>query len=289
MELRLLQYYLAVVREGNISRAAEALHVTQPTLSRQMAQLEDELGAQLFIRGRRLELTDAGHMLQRRAQEVCDLVGKIEDEFAQKKDLAGVISIGSGGLQSSRVLPELMAGFRALHPKVSFHLHTNSADYVRDQLDRGLLDFGLLLEPVDIAKYDYIRMRDRERWGLLLRRGHPLAQKAFIECEDVWGETLIASDRLPIQKELLNWIGRPAAELDIICTFNLITNAAVIVESGLASALTIEGAVSQFSADRLVFRPLRPELSMTSVFAWKKLQADFGAAGAFLAYAKSML
>lgn len=289
MELRVLQYYLAVVREGNITKAAEALHVTQPTLSRQMAQLEDELGAQLFVRGRQIELTDAGSMLQRRAEEVVGLVGKIEDEFSQKRDLAGTISIGSGGLHSSRILPELMSGFRELHPNVGFHLYTNSADYVKEQLEQGILDFGLLMEPVDVDKFDYIRMRDRERWGLLLRRGHPLAQKDFITREDVWGETLVASDRLSVQKELLNWIGRPAAELDIMATFNLINNAVAIVDGGLASALTIEGAVSMLASDRLVFRPLSPELSMTSVFAWKRLLPDFGAASAFLAYAKSML
>lgn len=288
MELRLLEYYLAVVREGNISKAAEALHVTQPTLSRQMAQLEDELGTQLFVRGRHLELTDAGVMLQRRAEEVTTLMGKIEDEFTQK-DIGGVISIGSGGLYSSRVLPEIMANFRAIHPNVTYHLYTNSADYVKEQLEQGLLDFGLLLEPIDVTKFDYIRMKDKERWGLLLRKSHPLAQKEYITKEDVWGETLITSDRLSVEKEVLNWIGRPRSELNILATYNLINQAANIVDGGLASAITIEGAVNMFASDRLVFRPLYPELSMTSVFAWKKMLPEFGAASAFLDYFKSML
>lgn len=289
MELRLLQYYLTVVREGNISKAADVLHVTQPTLSRQMGQLEEELGTQLFIRGRHLELTDAGVMLKRRAEEVTALVGKIEDDFSNEKEIGGVISIGSGGLYSSRILPEVMSGFRKLHPKVSFHLYTNSADYVKEQMEEGILDFGLLLEPVDVTKFDYIRMKDRERWGLLLRKTHPLAKKKAIRKEAIWNETIITSDRLSIQKELLNWIGKPESELDIFCTYNLITQAVNIVDSGLASALTIEGAVSMFPTDRLVFRPLEPELSMSSVFAWKKLQPGFGAAGAFLDYFKSML
>ncbi len=284
MELRLLQYFLAVVREENISRAAESLHVTQPTLSRQMAQLEKELGTQLFIRGRHLELTDAGMMLKRRAEEVTSLIGKIEDEFAQKKEIGGVISIGSGGLHSTRTLLEVMDGFRRLHPKVRFQIYTNSAEYIKAQLEQGILDFGLLLEPVDITKFDYIRMRDRERWGLLLRRGHPLAAKDTITREDVWNETLITSDRMPIQKELLNWIGKPESELDVFATYNIITHAAEIVDSGIASALTIEGAVKMFASDRLVFRPLAPELSMTSVFAWKKFLPGFGAASAFLDY-----
>lgn len=289
MELRLLQYYLVVIQEGNISKAAETLHVTQPTLSRQMGQLEEELGVQLFIRGRHLELTDAGIMLQRRAEEVNALVGKIEDDFADAKEIGGVISIGSGGLYSSRILPEIMSGFRKNHPNVSFHMYTNSADYVKEQLEQGLLDFGLLLEPIDVTKFDYIRMKDKERWGLFLRKSHPLAKKEYITREDIWNETIITSDRLSIQKELLNWIGKPESELDIFCTYNLITQAVNIVDSGLASALTIEGAVNMYPSDRLVFRPLYPELSMTSVFAWKKMLPEFGAAGAFLSYFKSML
>lgn len=289
MELRVLEYFLAVVREENISKAAEVLHITQPTLSRQIAELEDELGAKLFIRGRKLTLTDAGVMLKRRAEEVVSLMDKIEDEFAQKKEIGGVISIGTGGLYASRILPEIMAGFRKLHPKVSFDVYTNSADYVKDRLDQGLLDFGLLMEPIDVGKYDYIRMKDKERWGLFLRKSHPLAQKPYITKEDIWKETLITSDRLSVQKEILNWVGKPLEELDVFCTFNLITNAVNIVDAGLASALTIEGAVDMFPSDRLVFRPLYPELSMSSVFTWKKLNSDFGAANAFLSYFKSML
>lgn len=289
MELRHLEYFLAVVREGNISRAADALHITQPTLSRQMAELEAELGAALFVRGRHLALTDAGMMLKRRAEEVTALMAKIEGEFAQKSEIGGVISIGSGGLYASRVLPELMAGFRKLHPKVSFELYTNSADHVKAQLEQGLLDFGLLLEPIDVTKFDYIRMKDKERWGLLLRKSDPLAGKTSITKEDVWGQTLITSDRLPIQKELTNWIGKSENELDVFATYNLIDQAVAVVDSGVASALTIEGAVNMLASDRLVFRPLEPELSMTSVFAWKKFQPDFGAARAFLDYFKTML
>ena len=289
MELRLLQYFLAVAREENISRAADTLHLTQPTLSRQMAQLEKELGAALFVRGRHFKLTGAGMLLRRRAEEVTALMGKIEDEFTQSREISGEISIGTGGLYATRILPEIMAGFRRLHSHVHFRLYTNSAEHSKALMEQGLLDFGLLLEPVDIAKFDYIRMKDRERWGLLVRESHPLAAKEYITKEDVWKEILITSDRLPIQRELLQWIGKPAGELDVFATYNIITQVANIVDSGLASALTIEGAVRMFASDCLVFRPLFPELSMTSVFAWKKFQPDFGAANAFLTYFKSML
>lgn len=289
MELRMLQYFLAVVQEQNISRAADVLHITQPTLSRQMAQLEEELGATLFIRGKHLELTDAGVMLRRRAEEVISLMGKIDDEFTHKKEIGGVISIGSGGLYAMQALPPIMESFRKQYPKVQFQIYTNSAEHIKERLEQGLLDFGLLLEPVEVSKFDYIRMKEKERWGLLLRKGHPLAQKKYITKEDLIGETLITSDRLSIQKELESWLGDFKDRLDIFATYNIITNAVMLVDSGIASALTIEGAVHLLATNRLVFRPLAPELSMTSVFVWKKFQPGFGAAGVFLDYFKSML
>lgn len=286
MEFRVLEYFLAIAQEGNLSRAADVLHVTQPTLSRQMAQLEEELGAQLFIRGRCLTLTDAGIMLRRRAEEVAALMGKIEGEFAQNEVLGGIISIGSGGLSSSRMLPEAMDGFRKRYPKVQFQLYTNSAEYIKERLEQGLLDFGILLEPVDVTKFDYIRLKEKERWGVLLRAGHPLAKKQAITKEDLLHETLIMTSRVSIQKEIENWFGQPLSTLDIFATYNIITNVAMMVDSGVASALTIEGAVHLFGGERMVFRPLFPELSMTTVLAWKKFQPNFGAAGKFLAYIK---
>ena len=288
MEFRVLQYFLTVVREENMSRAAEVLHVTQPTLSRQMAQLEEELGTKLFIRGRHLALTDAGVMLRRRAEEVTSLMDKIESEFEMQSDIGGVISIGSGGLSASHVLPLVMEGFRQKYPKVQFQLYTNSAEYVKERLEQGLLDFGFLLEPVDVTKFDYIRIPQKERWGLLLSSKHPLAVKRYITKEDLMEERLITTNRLSIQKELENWFGVSFSELDVFATYNIITNVAMLVDSGVASALTIEGAVDLFEGERMVFRPLYPELSMTSVLAWKKFQPNFGAAGKFLDYFKSM-
>lgn len=288
MELRILQYFLAVVREENISRAAEVLHITQPTLSRQMAQLEEELGTQLFIRGKHMTLTDAGVMLKHRAEEVVTLMDKIENEFAGQQEIGGVISIGSGGLNASHMLPAAMDAFRKKYPKVQFQLYTNSAEYIKEKLEQGVLDIGLLLEPVDVTKFDYIRMKNTEKWGLLLKREHPLASKPYITREDLIGEPLITTNRKSIQKELENWLGETVERLDIFATYNIVTNVAMLVDSGVASALTIEGAVDLFCSDRMVFRPLYPELSMTSVLAWKKYQPNFGAAGKFLEYIKSI-
>lgn len=288
MEVRVLEYFLAVVQEENLSKAAEVLHVTQPTLSRQMAQLEEELGAQLFVRGRHLVLTDAGVMLRRRAEEVVALMQKIENEFDRQQEIGGVISIGSGGLNASRMLPEVMDGFRKKYPKVQFQLYTNSAEYIKERLSQGLLDFGILLEPIDVTKFDYIRLKEREKWGVLLRSGHPLAKKKFVTREDLLTEPLIMTSRESIQKELENWFGVPFSSLDIFATYNIITNVAMLVDSGVASAVTIEGAVNLFGGERMVFRPLYPELSMTSVLVWKKFQPNFGAAGKFLEHLKCM-
>lgn len=286
MELRVLQYFLAVVREENISRAAEVLHITQPTLSRQIAQLEEELGTPLFIRGRRLSLTDAGAMLRVRAEEVVSLVGKIEDEFAEKSEIGGVISIGSGGLMALQSILPALIQFQRNYPKVRYTFYTNSAEYTKERLDQGLLDMGFLLEPIDVAKYDYIRMKEKERWGLLLPAGHPLARAEAVTRDDLFTVPLIMSAREPVQKELETWLGADWDKLSIIATYNLITNVAPVVAGGYAAALTIEGAANFFDRDRMVFRPLVPELAFTSVLAWKKFQPHFSAASQLLEYIK---
>lgn len=288
MELRLLEYFLAVVREENITRAAEILHVTQPTLSRQMAQLEEELGVELFTRGRHLKLTDAGILLRRRAEEVTSLIGKTIQELEEQAEPEGTISIGSGGLISSQNLPAAMEAFRKQHPRIQYHFYTNSADYVKELLEQGLLDFGFLLEPIDVTKFDYLRMKEKERWGLLMNAGHYLAGKEHICKEDLLHIPLITTDRLLVQRELEQWLGKPLSDLEIFATYNIVTHAAMLVESGAAAALTIEGAVNLFEESRLVFRPLYPELSMSSVLAWKKFQPESSAAWKFLEYFKSI-
>lgn len=288
MEFKTLQYFLAVVREENISRAAEVLHITQPALSRYMSQLEEELGTQLFIRGRHLTLTDAGVMLRQRAEEVVSLMDKIESEFEEQSQISGIISIGTGGLNASRMLPPIIEKFRQKYPKVQFRLYTNSAEHIKERIEQGLLDFGLLMEPVDVSKYDYIRMREKEKWGLLMRRDSPLAEKSYITKDDLYGIPIMTTDRVSVQKEFENWFGDEIGKLNVFMTFNIITNAIMFVSSGLVYALTIEGAVDSFDKEQLAFRPLHPELSASSVLVWKKFHPNFGAAGKFLGALKSM-
>ncbi len=289
MEIRVLKYFLAVVREENISRAAETLHITQPTLSRQISQLEDELGTQLFVRGKHLTLTDAGVMLRRRAEEVTELMDKIESEFAEPDEVAGQIVIGEGALMSSGLLMSAMLRFREKYPKVSYELYSNTSDYIKERLDKGLCDFGLLLEPVDIEKYDFLRMPVKEQWGLYMEKGHPLAEKEVITREDLMDVPLITASRLAVQKEIANWLGEDIDRLNIFATSNIITNAQIIMKPGNICFMTIEGAMESFQEGNMVFRPLYPELSLSSVLVWKKFQPFSNAAGRFLTEFKTML
>jgi len=288
LEFRELQYFLAVVREENITRAAESLHITQPTLSRQMTLLEEKLGAKLFVRGKYLSLTDAGMMLRRRAEEASALMDNIQRDFQEDEELAGRISIGMGGLHAFRELARAMDSFKKLYPRVDFSCHTNNADYIKEQIDQGILDFGLLLEPVDISRYSIIRMEEKEIWGLFMRRDHPLAAKEKICSSDLHTCRLIVSARESVNRQLEMWLGAKMSSLDIFAVYNIITNVATLVEDGLAAALTIRGAVECMEGDKMVFRPLEPELSMTSVLAWKKIQPGLGVAGKFLQHVKDM-
>ena len=185
MEIRVLRYFLAVVREQNISRAAESLHLTQPTLSRQLAELEAEIGRPLFERGRRLSLTEAGVMLRHRAEEAVALVDRIEADFRHAEDIGGTLAIGSGVYAAGSEVIRTLEEFSLRYPKVQYEIYTNSADTLRERLDAGLLDFALLQEPIDVAHYDYFRLPTKERWGVFTQAGSALAKKKRL-CHNKW-------------------------------------------------------------------------------------------------------
>ncbi len=281
MEIRVLRYFLAVVREQNISRAAESLHLTQPTLSRQIAELEAELGQPLFERGRRLALTEAGVMLRHRAEEAVALVDRIEADFRHAEDVGGTLAIGSGVYAAGSEVIRALEEFSLRYPKVQYEIYTNSADTLRERLDAGLLDFALLQEPIDVAHYDYFRLPTKERWGIITRTGSGLAKKKKIRKQDLAGRRLINTGRLSVRKEVEHWLG-DMAELQIFACHNLVDNSLPLVESGFADAITIEGAVSHYDPARFAFRPFDPPLTSTVVLAWKRFQPTFGAAGRFL-------
>ena len=202
-----------------------------------------------------------GMRLKRRAEEVVSLVDKVESEFIGKKDIEGIISIGTGGIAASKFLPEAIESFRKKNPNVYYQFYTNSAEFIKERLDQGLLDFGLVLEPIDISKYDYLRIKNKEKWGLLMRSDNILAQKKHILKEDLYKEVIVVTERLSLQKEIANWIGDDFSNLNILATYNIVTNIVILVNSGMASVLTIEGAVKDFIGDKLIFRPLYPERS----------------------------
>ncbi len=281
MELRVLRYYLTVVREENITRAAEVLHLTQPTLSRQLSELETELGAKLFVRGKRkITLTEQGMLLRRRAEELVALAEKTEREFhEQDETLTGTISIGSGESASAAELPKLLRRYSARYPQVTFELHTGVAAAIREKLDQGLLDIGLLIEPVEIEKYDFVRLPQQEVWGVLLPLGDPLAEKETVSPEDLRARPLIATQRMK-EHAAKAWFGGDTDRQHIYCTCDLAANAALLVAQGLGVAFTIEGAV--FNYNNVCFRPLSPAATNASVLAWKKYQPFSPAARKFI-------
>lgn len=291
MELRVLRYFLTVAREENITRASEILHITQPTLSRQLAQMEEELGVTLLHRGtRRISLTNEGFLLRRRAEEILDLVDKAEQELIlQEEQIEGRVTLGCGELASMRVIAEICGAFRQRYPRVHFELYTGTADIVKERMDRGIVDVGLLLEPIDMEKYDFMRLKIHENWVALMRPDDPLASKEAVSAEDLKARPLILPSRLNVQGELANWFGDAFGQLEIAFTGNLSTNSAVMVAGGLGCALVIGGAVPFWDAEKIASRPLTPPLSASTVLAWKRQQPFSAAAEKYIEFAKCFL
>ena len=259
MELRVLQYFLTAAREENITKAAALLHITQPTLSRQLMQMEEELGVKLFRRGKHsILLTEEGMLLRRRAQEIVDLTEKTAKELKHGEEMvSGEISIGCGETQNMKPLSEMIASFRQKYPDVSFHIYTAIADDVKERLENGLLDMGLLLEPVEISRYHYVRMPLREKWQVLLRRDMELAEKHKITPDDLAGVPLIIARRQSVRNELENWFGY---DREFAC-----------------------------NQDTLCLRPLDPEIESGCVLVWKKNLTHSPAMQRFIEYMKEYL
>lgn len=291
MEIRVLRYFLTVVREQSITKASEVLHITQPTLSRQLAQLEEELGVKLFERGsRKISLTNEGMLLRRRAEEILQLVDKTEQELTeQEEQVEGKVAIGCGEIASVQLLPELFASFHEKYPRVTFDIYTATADHVKDRMDRGLVDAGLLLEPIDMEKYEYIRLSKKERWVVLMPPDAALAEKEAVTAEELSALPLILPRRLRVKSEIANWFGGYYDKLNVLFTSNLSSNAAVMVEHGLAYSIAVEGLIPHWDRSKITYRPLDPPLTATSVLAWKRGQPFSVAATKFIAFARCFL
>lgn len=280
MELRVLNYFLMVAREENITRAAQLLHVTQPTLSRQLMQLEQELGVKLFHRSSHsILLTDEGRLLKRRAQEILDLTERTKRDFVRTESLSGEIAIGSGEYKSTGFFADLLVSFHREHPLVRYALYSGNSDNIKERIESGALDLGLLFEPVDKRRYQFVRFPIRERWGVLARTDSPLAAQEAVAPQDLVGAPLIFSRRELVQNELNHWLGDCAGKIEIVASGNLSYNLAALAKSGLGPVMAID---MDCRYDGLTFIPLRPALQSTTVLVWKKPQTLSLATQAFL-------
>ena len=273
MELRLLRYFLTVAKEQSFTKAAEQLHITQPTLSRQMAAFEEELGVTLFIRsGKKISLTEEGILLKRRALEILNLEEKTLEELKGKEDVVeGNITIGCGEFAAVETLAEICKTYKEKYPLVQIVLHTATADAVYEMMNKGLVDIALFMEPVDTEGLDYIRITDCDHWCVGMRPDDPLAEKEFIKKEDLIGKPLILPERMNVQSELANWFGKDFSKLQIAFTSNLGTNAGIMAANGLGYPISIEGAATKYwREDILVQRRIFPEITTSTVIAWRR-------------------
>ena len=241
MELRVLRYFLMVAREENITHAAQLNTRSSVTLSRQIQDLEEELGTKLFVRSNhRIVLTQEGMLLRRRAQEIVDLADRTQRDFAHKEEeLSGEVAIGSGETRSMTVLAEILSDFRQQYPRVSYRFYSGNADHIKERIENGTLDIGLLPEPVDIARYEFLRVPVMEEWGVLTREDSPLTALEVVRPQDLVGRPLMVSGRELVQNELTNWLGDDAQRLNILIRYNLLYNIAMLVKSGFGDALCI--------------------------------------------------
>ena len=288
MEIRVLKYFLTVSEIGNITKAANSMHLTQPTLSRQLQELEKELGQKLFIRGNHsVSLTPEGIILRKRAQEIIDLVDKTETEFTSFKDeVMGDIFIGSGETKSIKLINDIMKTLKKDYPKIKFHIVSGDSGDLVERLDKGLLDFCVLIQPFNLEKYDYIDLGEKDTWGLLLRKDDPLADKKSIKIEDLMELPLIIS-RQAIRKTdennvFLNWFGNNFENLNIAGTYNLIYNAAIMTEDRIGYAMGLDKLINTTANTSLCFRPLNPKLEVGISVVWKKNQVFSRPAKLFL-------
>lgn len=269
MELRVIQYFLAVAREENITRAAESLHITQPTLSRQLHQLEAELGVTLFERSNhRVYLTEDGMLFRRRAQEIVDLVQKTREEFFNAEGkLAGTITIGAGETYNMEILANWMHDFRLQHPLVNFKVQSNTADIIKENIEKGIVDIGLLMEPVDTSRYEVLRMPNKEAWGVVVTADDELAMKKEIVPQDLAGRSVIVPAREEVQMNLKKWFGTIYDDIDVTATYNLSFNAILMVKQHVGVLITLDFRLLD---DKLRFIPLKDMQLVESVIVWKK-------------------
>ncbi len=284
MDIRVLQYFLTVAREESITRAAETLRMTQPPLSRQLKDLEEELGKQLLIRGsKKVTLTEDGMLLRKRAEEMIDLMEKTKAELTSSdENISGEIYIGGGETDAVSLFAQTAGKLQKKYPQIHYHIYSGDAEIVMEKLDKGLIDSGLLVGPVDVSRYDYMRLPISDIWGVLMRKDAPLAEKDIICAEDLWDKPLILSHQAYSGSDISVWLGKDAHRLNVVMTYNLIYNAAHFVKTGFGYAITLDKLINTTGNSELCFRPLYPTLEAGLCIVWKKYQVFSRASKQFL-------
>ncbi|WP_025678026.1 LysR family transcriptional regulator [Paenibacillus massiliensis] len=288
MEIRVLRYFLTVAREGSMTAASAILHVTQPTLSKQLKELELELGKKLFTRSsHRIILTAEGIILRKRAEEIVEMVDKLEGEFSSMEEtIGGDVYIGGGETDAIRQISGVVKDLQLHYPNIRFHLYSGNEDDVTERLDKGLLDFGILIQPADLSKYNYIDIPVKDVWGVVMRKDSPLASKDTIQAVDLLHVPVICSRQVMKQtfskNDFADWFGEDYEKLNIVTTYNLAYNAAIMVDEGIGYAIVLDKIVNTSSDSNLCFRPLEPRLESGLNIVWKRHQVFSAAADLFL-------
>ena len=293
MELRVLQYFLAVAREQSIIRAAESLHLSQPTLSTQLKAMEEELGKQLLIRGtkgsRKVTLTEEGMIVRKRAEEILNLVQKAKQEISfSDQVIMGDVHIGTGETDAVRLIAMAAKKLYKIYPGIHYHISSGNTEFVVEQLDKGLIDFGIVFGAVDHTKYNSIPLPYKDTWGILMRKDSPLAAKKAITPKDLWDKPLIISRQNDTDGPLAAWIGREISEIEIVATYNLLFNASLLVEEGLGYAVGFDKIINTSGNSNLCFRPLSPKREAGMSIIWKKYQVFSKACEKFMLEIKKL-
>lgn len=293
MELRVLNYFLTVAREQSIIRAAESLHLSQPTLSTQIRNMEEELGKQLLIRGtkgsRKITLTEEGMILKKRAEEILNLVEKTEKEITLSDSIVmGDVYIGTGETDAFRLLAKAAKELQNVYPGIHYHISSGNAEFVMEQLDKGLIDFGIVFGNVFSEKYNFLKMPAKDIWGVLMRCDSELAEKESISPEDLWNKPLIISHQKKQDTELSAWLKQDLSKLNVVATYNLLFNASLLVDEGLGYAVGLDKIINITENSNLCFRPLTPKVEAEMYIIWKKYQIFSKAAEKFMLKLKKL-
>lgn len=287
MKIRVLKYFLAITREQSINRAAESLYLSQPSLSRQIQNLEEELGKQLLIRGtkgtRKITLTEEGMILKKRAEEILNLIEKTENEISLSDNIiAGDVYIGAGETDAVRLLAKIAKEIQSNYPDIHYHISSGNAEFVLEQLDKGLIDFGLVFGNVDSKKYNSLKLSSKDTWGVLMRKDSELSHKKYITPKDLYDKPPIISHQRNQGGDFSSWLNCNLEKLNIVATYNLLFNASLLVDEGLGYAIVLDKIINTGDNSNLCFRPLEPAVEAELSFIWKKYQVFSKAAEQFL-------